>query len=137
MKSHRDRTQATDAKANFATIEARYKRLVAASAKLLRAREGSRLGPGGGAQAGHGADEEGSVLVVRLSISAATFPRPFPGAFLSDCLWLQGAISGMPYDGEVEAGGCKYKIVASQQRKSSVSNRNQPSSSQVHTANFC
>eukprot|EP01046_Picozoa_sp_COSAG06_P019752 COSAG06_NODE_1419_length_9522_cov_6.137005_3_plen_339_part_00 len=62
------RAQAQQAKANCATIEDRHRRLVAASAKLLHAREGNGLSPQKGASSrdNTGADDD-TLLVVRLS----------------------------------------------------------------------
>ena len=62
------RTQARQAKANVATIEARHRRLVAASAKLLHAREGYNLSPQKGSDGKDNADEQNdTLLVVRMS----------------------------------------------------------------------
>ncbi len=62
------RTQARQAKANCATIEARHRRLAAASAKLLHAREGNNLSPQKGINGRENADEENdTLLVVRMS----------------------------------------------------------------------
>lgn len=57
------RAQARQAKANLATIEARHRRLVAASAKLLHAREGSNLSP----RNGPNGKENDALLAVRMS----------------------------------------------------------------------
>ena len=62
------RAQARRAKANLATIEARHRRLVAASAKLLHAREGSNLSPHKGPSGKDNTGEENDALVgVRMS----------------------------------------------------------------------